>query len=101
MIYLVGYKESQPTILRTYRLHLQGRRVKQARNQSFACCLLHAGFLLHSGISQKAELFVTTAVRTRNPDCIKVRATCADHSDHIQGRLQFAVPTAVHVCVDV
>jgi hypothetical protein len=49
--------------------------------KSFACCLLHAGLLLgllfnpedgtfnrlHSIISQKTELCITTTVRTSNP----------------------------------
>jgi hypothetical protein len=75
----------------TCRLHLQDRRISQARNQrkgcGSACCLLHTGLILrswrwrryvppkrrltfnglHGIISQKIVLFITTAVRTSNP----------------------------------
>jgi hypothetical protein len=53
----------------TYRLHLQGRKISRARNQSEsrwqATTLTLNG--LHGVISQKMVLFITTAVRTSNP----------------------------------
>jgi hypothetical protein len=46
---LPGLVEDHPRVRRTYNLHLHVRRVSEARNQqdtSYACCLLHADFLL-------------------------------------------------------
>jgi hypothetical protein len=60
----------------TYRLHLQGRRISRARNQSkirwqgrrYIPPKRRFTFNgLHGVISQKIVLFITTAVRTSNP----------------------------------
>jgi hypothetical protein len=51
----------------TCRLHLQGRRTSQV------CRLIFNG--LHSVMSQKTELFITTATKTSNPTFIK---SCQD-----------------------
>jgi hypothetical protein len=44
-------------------LHLQGQRISQTRNQHEA---VSKKSRLHTVISQKVELFITTAVRTSN-----------------------------------
>jgi hypothetical protein len=49
-----------------YRLHFQGWRVSQARNQHEAGSIL-AWFTVQSWISQKTEVFITTAVRISKP----------------------------------
>jgi hypothetical protein len=47
-------------------LHLQGRKVNKPRNQQ-AATLLAVCYGLHDAISQKTELFITTAARTSDP----------------------------------
>jgi hypothetical protein len=50
------------------RLHLQGRKISQVRNQRKAGGKQQLTFNgLHAVIYQKAELFMNTAVRTSNP----------------------------------
>jgi hypothetical protein len=56
----------------TYRLHLQGRRISQARNHHEALatcfmlvyCLAYSYYILYLIVSQEIGLFITTAVRT-------------------------------------
>jgi hypothetical protein len=58
----------------TCHLHLQGRRISQARNQRESSCLPRVPPKrrltfngLHSVISQKIKLFITTVLITSNP----------------------------------
>jgi hypothetical protein len=53
----------------TYYLHLQGRRISRARNKRESRWQAEPLAVngLHSIISQKMELFITTAVRTSDP----------------------------------
>jgi hypothetical protein len=52
----------------TYSLQLQGRKINKARSQREAGSNQNSAFNgLHGVITQKIELFITTAERTSNP----------------------------------